>query len=78
MIKKAEKVVITFYTTTDAMAMEQMCKRENADGRLIPVPRTITAGCGLAWCGRPEKESELKEIMQKNEIAWQGIYRCMV
>ena len=78
MIKKAEKVVITFYTTTDAMAMEQMCKRENADGRLIPVPRTITAGCGLACCGKPEKESELKEIMQKNEIAWQGIYRCMV
>lgn len=40
MIKKEEKVVITFYTTTEAMAMEQVCKKENADGRLIPVPRT--------------------------------------
>lgn len=78
MIKKTEKVVVTFYTTTDAMAMEQVCKEENADGRLIPVPRTITAGCGLAWCGKPEKESELKEIMQKNGIVWQGIHTCMV
>lgn len=78
MIKKEEKVVITFYTTTDAMAMEQVCKEENADGRLIPVPRTITAGCGLAWCVKPEKERELKEIMQKNGITWQGIYKCMV
>lgn len=78
MIKKTEKVVITFYTTTDAMAMEQVCKEENADGRLIPVPRAITAGCGLAWCGQPEKESEWKEIMQKNGIVWQGIYTCLV
>ena len=44
MIKKTEKVVITFYTTTDAMAMEQVCKEGCVDGRLIPVPRTITAG----------------------------------
>lgn len=78
MIKKAEKVVITFYTTTDAMAMEQVCKEENADGRLIPVPTAITAGCGLAWCSEPEKESKLREIMQNNEINWQEIHRCMV
>lgn len=78
MIKKKEKVVITFHTTTDAMAMEQVCKEKNVEGRLIPVPRIITAGCGLAWCTEPEKESKIIEFMQKNTITWQGIYRCMV
>ena len=48
MIKKTEKLVITFYTTTAAMAMERICKDSGTDGRLIPVPGTISADCGLA------------------------------
>ena len=30
MIKRQEKLVITFYTTTDAMAAEQLCKERQA------------------------------------------------
>ena len=52
MIKKTEKLVITFYTTTAAMAMEKLCKESGADGRLIPVPGSISADCGLAWCAK--------------------------
>lgn len=40
------KAVVTFHTTTDAMAMEKACKEAGAPGRLIPVPREISAGCG--------------------------------
>ena len=50
MIRKTEKLVITFYTTTAAMAMEHLCKATGADGRIIPVPSNISADCGLAWC----------------------------
>ena len=49
MRKKELKLVLTFHTTADAMAMEKACKEQNAPGRLIPVPRAISAGCGLAW-----------------------------
>lgn len=78
MIKKTERLVITFHTTTDAMAMEQACKNINADGRLIPVPRSISAGCGLAWCAKPESETALKAVMQMGGIVPQDIHRCMV
>ena len=78
MIKKTEKLVITFYTTTDAMAMEQICKETGADGRLIPVPRAISAGCGLAWCAGLERETVLTALMQEHGIAHQGIHRCLV
>ena len=44
-------VVLTFSTTTAAMSMEKR------SGRLIPVPREITAGCGLAW-KMPEEDYE--------------------
>lgn len=29
--------------------MEKQCGLNGIPGRLIPVPREITAGCGLAW-----------------------------
>ena len=48
MRKKELKLVVTFHTTADAMAMEKACKEKGAEGRLIPVPREISAGCGLA------------------------------
>ena len=78
MLKKTEKLVITFYTTTAAMAMESVCKAKKLDGRLIPVPGTITADCGLAWCARTEAEGALKAAMEETKIAFQGIYRCLI
>lgn len=78
MLKKTEKLVITFHTTTEAMAMEAACKQEHADGRLIPVPRIISAGCGLAWCAGPASEAALTALMQRHRITPQGIYHCLV
>ena len=78
MIKKELKLVITFHTTTDAMAMEKACKESGADGRIIPVPRSISAGCGLAWCAKLESIDTLKNLMEKQEIIPQEIQECLV
>ena len=78
MIKKQERLVITFYTTTAAMAMENICKASGADGRIIPVPGSISADCGLAWCAKTESEDVLLELMIHNNITPQGIYHCLV
>lgn len=78
MIRKTEKLVITFYTTTAAMAMESLCKLHHADGRIIPVPSSITADCGLAWCASLESEESLLELMNQHNMKYQGIYHCLV
>ena len=78
MIKKELKLVITFHTTTEAMAMEKACKELGADGRIIPVPRTISAGCGLAWCAKLESLDSLKDLMEKQGIIPQAIQECLV
>lgn len=78
MIKKQQRLVITFYTTTAAMEMESICKASGADGRLIPVPSTITADCGLAWCAKNESEDALLSLMVQHKITPQGIYHCLV
>ena len=43
------RLVITFHTTSEAMAWERACRDEEIPGRLIPVPRQISADCGLSW-----------------------------
>lgn len=43
------RVIITFHTTTEAIAWERVCKAEELPGRLIPMPPRIHAQCGLAW-----------------------------
>lgn len=78
MIKRQNKLVITFHTTTAAMAMERICKESGADGRIIPVPGSISADCGLAWCAQNESEDALLELMVLHGITPQGIYHCLV
>lgn len=73
MIKKQERLIVTFATTAMAMAMEKVCRDEGAAGRLIPVPGFISAGCGLAWCAAPEDESAVRKLMERKKIVWQEI-----
>jgi hypothetical protein len=58
--------VITFHTTADAMAMEHFCETNNIRGRLIPVPREISAGCGLAWRMEPEDFAGINHMISIN------------
>lgn len=78
MIPRSKKLVITFYTTTDAMAMESICKARHADGRMIPVPGSISAGCGLAWCAEIQSRAALEALMQESGIAFQQMHECLV
>ena len=72
------KLIITFHTTTDAMAMESACKAAGADGRLIPVPQSISAGCGLAWSAKPESEQALLALMLGAALSFQDIHICLI
>ena len=55
MREKKQWLIVTFYTTSAAMAAEKACGQAGLPGRIIPVPREITADCGLGWRTAPEK-----------------------
>ena len=78
MIKKELKLVITFHTTADAMAMEKECKKREVPGRIIPVPRAISAGCGLSWCAELTDREQIVEMMKAVGIKEEEIHECMV
>lgn len=42
-------LVITFDTTSQALAFERACRQAQAPGRLSPIPTQVSAGCGYAW-----------------------------
>lgn len=65
-------LLVTFPTVTAAMAMEQRCHAAGLPGRLIPVPRSITAGCGMAWRCDPALRQRLEEMLQG--MTYEGIY----
>lgn len=75
---KQEKLVITFRTTTDAMEMESLCRENGAPGRMIPVPREISAGCGLSWCADPAQRSLLLSLCADRGLEPEGVHLCMV
>ena len=70
--------MVTFRTTTGAMAMEQSCKAAGVPGRLIPVPRTITAGCGMCWSAPPEAREAVEELVMREHLMIDGIYAIML
>lgn len=61
---KKPTLVITFPTTTAALGWERACQERRVPGRLIPVPVTITADCGLAWAMPPGERARLSAVKE--------------
>ena len=76
MRQKELRLIITFRTTSAAIAMERFCKRSGLPGRLIPVPRSITADCGMAWSAPLDARALLEQAADAPEYA--GIYEVMI
>ena len=70
------RLIATFPTPMAAMTMEKTCRE--LPGRLIPVPRSISASCGMAWCAPPEARDILEETAQRHAIQVEGWYYVML
>ena len=78
MREKRLYLIITFHTTSAAMAMEALCAEKGLPGRLIPVPREITAGCGMAFRAETEQEQSLLDAAKEWGIQVDGVYKLVI
>lgn len=76
--KRSPRVVVTFHTTTAAMKTEQAARAHDVPGRLIPVPREITAGCGLAWSAPIEAEDALRTLLSDIGVTAQDFHHLTI
>jgi len=72
---KALACIATFFVTHMALRFERECRKEGYDVRIIPVPRSLSASCGLA-CRYPcEAEERIKELCAAHNIEVEGFHR---
>ena len=74
MRSKELRTVAAFHTTAAAMAAERLCRREGLEGRLIPVPRSVTSDCGIAWSAPAALRDTLERRFQEAGLEVAGIY----
>ncbi len=71
MRKKTKQLVITFSTTTAAMAMEKRAQEMGIFGRLIPLPSEISAGAH-SWKTKPEEK--MLVFLEEEKLKWEAMY----
>ena len=72
--QKKPALVVTFDTTSQAMAAEALFQDAGLPGRMIPIPSQITAGGGLAWKALPEERDALCAALDGAGIAHGGCF----
>ncbi|MCR4711109.1 MAG: DUF3343 domain-containing protein [Clostridia bacterium] len=65
MRKKTPHSLITFRSTEDAMAAERILQAAGIAGRLVPIPASISAGCGLCFIAPPEEGTRMEELLRR-------------
>ncbi len=78
MREKQLRLVVAFHTTTAAMAIERYCNDNQIAGRLIPIPREITAGCGLAWSAPITARADVERAAAAVGAEIDGYYELML
>lgn len=61
-----EWLIVTFETEYDALHFSNLCKQAKLEGRLMPIPRKLSAGCGISWRAEPELESAIQVLIQQH------------
>ncbi len=67
--------VISFHTTADAIAFESKATACEFPGRLIPLPRAISAGCGMSWkLRKQDAPSNMEDVLTSFAIEYEQIH----
>jgi len=75
---KMLQCIVTFHSTTEAMRFEQSAKEAGYGGRIIPVPRELTAGCGLAWKDEVSEKEALERMLADLKLGYERIVELIV
>ena len=63
-----ETLVVAFDSTASALAFRSAAKHAGLQGRLFPVPRTLSAGCGMAWRESPSHQELVERVIATEHI----------
>lgn len=64
----------TFDTTHMALLFEKACRARGLAARVVPVPRELSASCGLACTYPCESEATVEEICREKKVEVAGFH----
>ena len=70
MLKKKLKLIVTFHTSSEAMATEKACKDEGIIGQLISAHRELTADCGISYAAEVGDKDRIEELLNSKKIEY--------
>ncbi|MGG5315536.1 DUF3343 domain-containing protein [Enterococcus sp. AZ072] len=59
-------LIVTFETEHAALYFSTLCKEATIAGRLMPIPRKLSAGCGISWRSETAWEEQIRTLIQEN------------
>lgn len=65
----------TFETTHMALMFENLCRKSGFQARVIPVPRNLSASCGLACRYSCDEEETVKKLAADHNVDVAGYYQ---
>ena len=69
------RCLATFDITSMAVLFERVCRRQGIPAKIILVPRSITASCGLA-CDFPcEEEERVRALCESERVETASFHR---
>lgn len=78
MLKKELKLIVTFYTSSEAMATERVCREAGIDGKLISAPRNLTADCGISYATDVENQEKIEELLKEKKVEYEKMVKIEV
>lgn len=67
-------ILVTFHSVSSALYLEELLKQRGVACKVIPVPRELSSSCGYAAEVDMSDLDELKTLMNKEFVEWEGLY----
>ena len=78
MLETEMKILVSFGSTTNAMGFERFCKNNNIEGRMIPLPKKISAGCGICWISPITVKDKVFSALKISGYKSEGVYEMEI
>lgn len=74
MIIKHKRLIVTYWTSSEAIATEMACNKKGlSGGRIITTPRGLTADCGMAFSIGIEHKEVFEKLLKDEKIKYDRI-----
>jgi hypothetical protein len=69
------KYLVLFETTRDAICGERLMREANIPGRVVPVPRDLSAQCGMVLEIEDAFEGRMRALLESTRGEWRMVPR---